>query len=349
MYGGALLTKAESILPAWCSPAARIASKAYGAVVEARNARRDRGVGVRSVDRPVISIGNIVAGGTGKSPMVRWVAEWALARTIVPLIALRGYRSHRGQSDEAMEHQILLPESRIAVGANRFRTITAAVAHEPSIGVVILDDGFQHRTLARNLDLVLIDGTCPQLDGDLLPLGWLREPPENLARAGGVIVTHATRIDPVLDQRIRFLHGRSALAWCDHSWDGLKIQIGDGCAGGTSVEPNEWLRNRRIAVWAGIGRPDAFVSQLKSFGAEIVDVASLRDHAKYGRTAVVRLTRAAHAAGAEAIATTGKDWVKVSSDAAEMNLPLIIPRLRLKFYAGEQAFREVLEKSVPRR
>lgn len=140
----------EHIFSEWFSPAARVASKVYGAVVDNRNARFNRGVGIRSVDRPVISVGNIVAGGTGKSPMVRWVAEWALARNVLPLIALRGYRSHHGKSDEAMEHQTALPNAKIAVGANRFATITAAIDRDPSIGVVILDDGFQHRAVAKS-------------------------------------------------------------------------------------------------------------------------------------------------------------------------------------------------------
>ena len=336
----------EYIFPEWFSPAARIASKVYGAVVDTRNARFDRGVGIRSVDRPVISVGNIVAGGTGKSPMVRWVAEWALARDLLPLIALRGYRSHQGKSDEAMEHQAALPNAKIAVGANRFATITAAVDREPSIGVVILDDGFQHRALARNLDLVLIDATCSRLEGKLLPLGWLREPAKNLSRASGVIVTHAQRRDPALDKKIQLVHGRSALAWCDHFWDGLEIRAGDGTK---VVQANVSLRGQRLSVWAGIARPEAFINQLKTFGAEIVHVASLGDHARYGAAAVARLTQAAHAAGAMAIATTGKDLGKIAGDMNEMSLPLIIPRLRVKFCAGEDAFRDLLEKCVPRR
>ena len=336
----------EHIFPEWFSPAARIASKVYGAVVQTRNARFDRGVGIRTVDRPVISVGNIVAGGTGKSPMVRWIAEWALARNVLPLIALRGYRSHQGKSDEAMEHQAALPNAKIAVGANRFATITAAVDRDPSIGVVILDDGFQHRALTRNLDFVLIDATCSRLDGDLLPLGWLREPAKNLSRASGVIVTHAQRRDPALDKKIQLVHGRPVLAWCDHLWDGLDVRAGDGTK---IVQANESLRGQRLSVWAGIARPEAFVTQLKTFGAEIVHVASLGDHAHYGATAVARLTQAARAAGATAIATTGKDLVKISCDMNKMSLPLIIPRLRLKFYEGENAFGDLLEKSLPRR
>ncbi len=101
------------------------------------------------------------------------VFYWSGLLSIVG-IALRGYRSHQGKSDEAMEHQTALPNAKVAVGANRFATITAAVDRDPSIGVVILDDGFQHRALARNLDLVLIDATCSRLDGSLFALfgGW---------------------------------------------------------------------------------------------------------------------------------------------------------------------------------
>ena len=346
MYGGGVVSNDEHIFPAWFSPAARIASNVYGAVVDIRNARLDRGVGIRSVDRPVISVGNIVAGGTGKSPMVRWIAEWALARNVLPLIALRGFRSHQGQSDEAMEHQSALPDAKIALGANRFATISAAVAQDPSVGVVILDDGFQHRMLARNLDLVLIDATCSRLDGELLPLGWLREPPKNLSRATCVIVTHAQQIDRELDKKIQAMHGRPALAWCDHFWDGLEIRASDGTK---IVQANESLRGRRLSVWAGIARPEAFLNQLKSFGAEIVHVASLGDHARYGAKTVARLTQAAQASGATAIAMTGKDLAKVAGDVLGMSLPLIIPRLRLKFCAGENAFRELLEKCLLRR
>lgn len=340
------MTDRETILPVWCSPVARLGSIAYGAVVAARNARFDRGIGVRSIDRPVISVGNIVVGGTGKSPMVRWIAQWGLERKSRPLIALRGYRSRDGESDEAAEHQSLMPGARIAVGANRFEMITEAIKRDPSIDMVILDDGFQHRKLARNLDLVLIDGSCSQLDGKLLPLGWLREMPQSLARAGGVIVTHASRVDRELEQRVHAMHGRAVLAWCDHVWDGMEIHGGASGRDETVVEPREWLAGRRVAVWAAIGSPGAFVAQLKSCGAEIVHIESLRDHAAYGRATVARLALAARAAGATAIVTTRKDWVKVAPDAAVVDMPIAIARLRLNFCAGEEVFREVLEKTV---
>ncbi len=335
----------KSILPRWCNPVARIASQVYGGVVQTRNRRRDLGIGVRAIDRPVISIGNIVVGGTGKSPMVRWVAEWALARGVTPLIALRGYRSERGRSDEASEHEALVPGARLAVGPDRFKTITAMLSKEPGIGLVLLDDGFQHRVLARDLDIVLIDASRPQLAGSLLPLGWLREPVESLRRADAVIVTRAREVDHGLNEQIVQLHGKPALAWCNHAWSDLDVHE----AARSQRQSVDWLRGRRIAVWAGIGRPDAFVQQLNTFGAEVVAIASLRDHARYGRRAVSRLAKEARRSGAAAIATTGKDWVKIGFDGSVVDLPIVVPRLEMRFCAGEAAVRDRLEATLQKR
>lgn len=335
------------MLPAWCAPVAAPASRIYGSIVAMRNAAWDRGVGVSRASLPVISIGNLTVGGTGKSPMVRWIASWAIAKGVVPLIALRGYRSSRAGSDEALEHEALISGARVAVGAKRVRTVRRAIEIDPTIGCVVLDDGFQHRSLARDLDLVLVDGTRSHLDGSLLPLGWLREPPENLRRADGVIVTRSRGYCRELDQLIQRLHGRPALAWCDHMWSGLSVYCIVGDAPLTSQElPCTWLRGVRVAVWAGVAQPQAFVAQLKSQQADIVEVASLRDHAEYGAARIRELARAARAVGATAIATTGKDWVKIAHHAAQVGLPVVVPRLGIAFHQGEAALVERLKSVV---
>lgn len=342
------MTESTHVLPRWCAPASRIAAHAYGAVVNLRNARFDRGIGVRRVARPVVSIGNIVAGGTGKSPMARWIAQWALERGMTPLIALRGYRSKDGRADEAIEHQSLLPAARVVVGANRFKTIAAALARDPSIDIVVLDDGFQHRALARDLDLVLVHGSRPNFDGGLLPMGWLRESPQSLARAHGVIVTHGDCVNEQLDAQIAMLHGRAAIAWCAHAWDGLDVYHAVDqrrC----SSESTEWLRGQRLAVWAGTAMPTIIVDQVRACGGQVVSVPPLRDHAHYGCALVGRLTAAAHEAKATAIFLTHKDWVKVRVDSAAVDLPIVVPRLRLQFAHGEAALRSLLENLCPKR
>ncbi len=339
------------LLPRWSAPAAHLASSAYGAIVALRNARFDQGIGVRRVTRPVISVGNVVVGGTGKSPVVRWIANWATERGITPLIALRGYRSRpskrgdRGMSDEALEHQFLVPGVRLAVGADRFRTVSEAIARDPSIGVVILDDGFQHRALAREIDLVLVDGSRPELDGSLLPAGVCREPWASLARATGVIVTHSGEPNAARDQRIQSLHGRPALAWCTHDWEGLDVYSRQ-CHSRSTREPNAWLQGQRVAVWAGIAQPSALLDMVQSCGGDIVSVPPLRDHAHYGASAVGRLVSAAHRARATSIVLTNKDWVKVRLDCAAIDLPIAVPRLALRFSKGEAAVRALLENHL---
>jgi tetraacyldisaccharide 4'-kinase len=334
----------ERLLPAWCDPAARIAAAAYGAVVRARNARYDRGVGVHTLGVPVVSVGNIEVGGTGKSPVVRWIAERALANRCVPLIALRGYRSHGGVSDEASEHQLLLPAARLAVGARRLGEIRQAMSTDPSIGCVILDDGFQHRRIARDLDLVLVDARARGLRGALLPLGRLRESCESMARASAVIVTRASSVDMQLSALLESMHGRPPIAWCDHTWAALAIHSMEPC--GRRVcepQPVEWLRGRRVSVWAGVGRPTDFAAQARACGAEVVHTARLGDHARYGRTRVATLTVSARGEGAEAILMTMKDWVKVAPDHSVIGLPVIVPRLEIRFIAGESALANKLD------
>ncbi len=333
------------VLPRWCSPAARLAAHAYGAVVDLRNARFDEGIGIRRVSRPVVSVGNIVAGGTGKSPVVRWIAQWALDREMIPLIALRGYRSKNGCSDEALEHQSLVPGARVAVGANRHKTIEAALARDSSARLVILDDGFQHRALARDLDLVLVDGSCSHLDGALLPLGYLRESPRALRRASAVIVTHSADVNVELDARIHALHGGAVLAWCAHEWEGLEIYRGAGHVQSEST-PSAWLQNQRVALWAGVAKPAAIAAEVRACGADVVAFPALRDHAHYGPTRVGRLVAAAHEARATAIVLTTKDWVKVRVDSAAIDLPIVVPRLRLRFSHGETALCALLESAA---
>jgi tetraacyldisaccharide-1-P 4'-kinase len=193
------VTDARGPVPyGWLAPATWLAARAYEVGVRWRNARFDRGNDVARFDAaPVISVGNLSAGGTGKSPFVAWVTD-ALANTgVQPVIALRGYGAARPEdSDEAREYALTAPGAHVVVGARRLEALTRAFAAQSALSVarpavVVLDDGFQHRMLARDLDIVLVDATRPALDGDLLPNGWLREPARGLARADLVVLTKA--------------------------------------------------------------------------------------------------------------------------------------------------------------
>jgi tetraacyldisaccharide 4'-kinase len=182
-------------LPAFLLPLTLPLSWAYRGVIAARNAKFDRGIGVHRLDRPVISVGNITTGGTGKTPMVAWIARLLIEHGCTPVIAMRGYKSQPGaMSDEEAEYRDLLPDVSVLANPDRIAALHEFLPTHPEVKCIILDDGFQHRQIHRDLDLVLIDASAETFRDRLLPAGNLREPLVNLKRADAVIVTHAPSI-----------------------------------------------------------------------------------------------------------------------------------------------------------
>ena len=327
-------------LPALLAPLAWPASLVYGAAIRLRNARFDRAVAWRA-PMPVLSVGNITAGGTGKSPMVRWVVEALRGMGRSPAIAMRGHRGGM-TSDEVLEHRDAMPGLPIAVGADRVAAIKALLQGGQAIDALVLDDGFQHRAMARDLDLVLVDATRPGLDGALLPAGWLREPASNLRRASAVVVTRATRVDETLARRIESLHGRAPIAWTSHAWTGVRVRSD----GADRAEPVAWLHGRRLAVWAGIGNPRALHAQVRQSGAEVVHAPALRDHHAYDGTGMQWLLEQASKAGAEAVLCTPKDWVKVRDLLPAGHMAVVRPNLALTCLQGGEALRDALRGAL---
>ncbi len=299
-----------------------------------KHRRWDRGAGVERLACPVISVGNLTAGGTGKTPMVEEVARRLLRFGSRPVIALRGYRADRdGKSDEAELHRAALPEVSVVVGGNR-----AAALRERGIPlrpptVVVLDDGFQHRRLARDLDLVLIDASRPSLRDRLLPAGWLREPASALRRADAVIVTRAAAADPELAAAIEDLHGNPPIAWVDESWSRLRVWTAEGMR----EDPPEWLAGRRVATLLGVGNPAAYRRRLLAHGCEEALAIPARDHQHYPPARLAEIERVCLSRGIDLVATTAKDWVKLGH-AWPASLTAIVPQLELQFRAGEADF-----------
>jgi len=319
-------------------PLATAASVGYGVAIRARARRLEDGLAL-DCGLPVVSVGNITAGGTGKTPLTQWIVRALQAVGHSPMIALRGHKGAEN-ADEVLEHRAGLPSIVLAVGANRAQRIASMRVNNSACDVVVLDDGFQHRQLRRDCDIVLIDSTRPALDDDLLPLGWLREPALSLRRATGVIVTRALKVDDDLSDQITKLHGQAPLAFCQHSWTGLE-GIEDG-----AVHEVSWLKRKRVAVWAGIGNPRAIVEQTESVAAAVVDVARLVDHASWNAPKVARLAQRAEQAGADAILVTPKDWIKIAPLGVKTALPLVRPRLAIEFLQGEHEVREQLARAI---
>ena len=322
---------------------------AYGLAVAWRNRRFDRGVGVRRLECPVVSIGNLTAGGTGKTQMVADVAQRLARLGASPIVALRGYRADReGRSDEAELHRAALPGVPVVVGADRHASLQASGHAMARPTVVVLDDGFQHRRLARDLDIVLVDATRDALADPLLPAGWLREPARALKRADAVVVTRADRIDDALAQRIERLHGRPPSGWVRHAWDGFDLISGSVDRRTSQHRPTGWLRDRSIATLLGVGNPGSIRAMLAELGSVERLAIPAKDHQRYGEREAAEIARLAERSNAECLFTTAKDWVKLGR-SWRSDLPVAIPRLRIEWLAGEGSVEMLLSNLLASR
>jgi tetraacyldisaccharide 4'-kinase len=256
--------------------------------------------------------------------MVAWVCRTLAAAGIRPAVLMRGYAAGRGdgRSDEARELAARLgEETPILAHPNRAGTGAALLAREPGIGALVLDDGFQHYRLKRDLDVVLIDATRPWGHDRLLPRGMLREPKSALRRADAVVVTRCDLVDSTalgrLDAEIEHFHAHRPAAHTRALWAGVRV--------GDDRHAVDWLAARRVAGACGVGNPAAFRRMLDHYAGEVLTFADLPDHHAPDREAIRRLLTAARDAGAEAMVVTEKDHVKwierMAGDPSFADLP----------------------------
>jgi tetraacyldisaccharide 4'-kinase len=281
----------------------------YGAAVRLRNLAFDRGwLRVKRAPVPVVSVGNLTAGGTGKTPCVEYVARFYRNLGLRVAILSRGYGAAAGRNDEALLLEENLPDVPHLQGPDRAALAVAAV-EELESEVLILDDGFQHRRLARDLDLVLIDATAPWGYDHLLPRGLLREPPSALRRAGVALLTRRDQIDATERERLRRRVARIAPAVPLVEATHRPVELVNA---EKAVEPVERLRGKSVAAFCGIGNPEAFRRTLTDLGAALADFRTYPDHHAYTRQDVDDLrTWAASVPRTETVITTQKDLVKL--------------------------------------
>lgn len=303
-----------------------------------RNRQFDSGSsGIESVDAKVISVGNITTGGTGKTPMVIWICQFLERRQTKVAIVSRGYGSKQGlPNDEAMELAARLPNVPHVQNPNRVAAAKECI-NSNSSEVIVLDDGFQHRKLNRDLDIVLIDASNPFGYGFLIPRGLLREPVGSLARADAVVVTRCDRVSSEeLDSvRARVANQTSApIAFAKTKASALIQFEGSECSIEDAV-PGNWF------AFSAIGNPAAFEASLTKLGFNIVDSMRFRDHHHFDKDDLSRIAAAATQSGADRIVCTHKDLVKV--DALEVGgIDLFALRVDVEFVEG----RELLEKML---
>jgi tetraacyldisaccharide 4'-kinase len=306
----------------------------YGVAMKARRSLYRRGLlRVRKLNVPVISVGNLTMGGTGKTPLVAWVADKLAASNLRVCILTRGYgRAHPeervvvsngaeilSEAEQAGDEAFLLAESlqsRAAVISDADRGSAALWAIENLRSeVFILDDGFQKLGLARNLDIVTIDATNPWGNRRLLPAGSLREPPRELARADCIVLTRVDESHRIkeLEREINELSQRRPVFRSRMRIRGLRPVNAEG---GT-VSP-EQINPSIAAAFCGIGNPQSFFAQLRGAEYHLGFTQIFRDHHIYTQAEIDRVIRAAIAAGAKVLLTTAKDEVKLRSHRFEL-------------------------------
>lgn len=337
-------------------PLAGLAAPVYRWEIGRRNRAFDAGRGVTRLDLPVISVGNLSAGGTGKTPMVARIVAWLLEAGVRPCIAMRGYGAPPGrgfESDEAREYRARFDaagEGGVALVAqpDRLAGIRTLVAGGAGVDCVVLDDGFQHRRIARDLDIVLVHGAKSPFADRLLPLGWLREGPSSLGRADAVVVTHAERVAAggieILRERIRAVAPGALIAVCRHAWSGLNRRT-EG-----RDERVSWLRGRRVVAACGIGDPEAFLDAARgAVEGELCETIVRRDHDAFADRTVEEIVRAARTLRADAVLMTEKDWAKLARvEMARWPCPVVSPVLELEFDSGEEDLRTRVLEAVGR-
>jgi tetraacyldisaccharide 4'-kinase len=315
----------------------------YTWAVRRRNLRYDRGqAAIHRVPVPVISVGNLTLGGTGKTPLVRWIARRLLDRGLSVAIVSRGYGARRGSdNDEALELRGDLP------GVGHLQNPDRVAAAREAIGrfgcqAIVLDDAFQHRRLARDLDLVLLDALEPFGFNHVFPRGTLREPVEGLRRADVVLLSRADLIDHELRESLRrqVLRYAPDAAWGEIVHAPLSFVSREGLE-----EPIASLAGQRIAAFAGIGNPAGFQHTLESFGCRPVAFWEFADHHAYTRGDLASLTAWAGKLGAAAVVCTRKDLVKIDAERLG-DVPLRALKIGLEFLCGQELLEQRLSATV---
>jgi tetraacyldisaccharide 4'-kinase len=288
---------------------------------------------------PVVSVGNMTLGGTGKTPMVEWIARWFRSHETRVSIISRGYKSEEGgRNDEAQELEQRLDDVPHIQNADRVAAAKIAV-EELETQVIILDDGFQHRRLARDLDIVLLDALEPFGLDHVFPRGTLREPLAGLRRADAVILSRADLIEPeqreAIRRRVEKYAPKTVWAEVRHA----PHVFFNSSNGQIALES---LKDQPVAAFCGLGNPTGFRRTVESLGCRLVDFYEYPDHYAYSRDDIAQLTAWAEQQKVSALLCTHKDLVKIGLDQLG-EVPLWAVRVEIDFLSGQEAFETKLD------
>jgi tetraacyldisaccharide 4'-kinase len=307
-------------------------SALYRAVTQTRLAAYNRGLlSVTKLPAPVISIGNLTTGGTGKTPLVEWVCRILARKHRKVCILTRGYGRSNGGSRVIVSDGFTVLTNSAEAGdeplllAQNLKGLAAVISDPNRIGagrwaidnlgaeVFVLDDGFQNLALARDLNILTIDATNPWGGGRLLPAGRLREPRSSLSRADCVVVTRADQSDELLslESEIQRLIGSQPVVMSE-------MRVKD-ISRLKAERPEELVSvPQPAAAFCAVGNPESFFELLRRVGIDPVFTHTFRDHHRYTQADVDSLIHESRKAGARSVVTTAKDAVKLQQSNFEL-------------------------------
>jgi tetraacyldisaccharide 4'-kinase len=322
----------------------------YGGVAVLRARAYARGIfRQRRLGGVVISVGNLTVGGTGKTPMVLWIAERLLAEGKSVGILTRGYRGKSaavaaesktasGAETISTSDEVQLLKSRLSdrvlfgIGADRYKNGLALAGR--GVKWFILDDGLQHFKLARNVDVVLIDASKPFGRGQVLPAGRLREPRGALKRADVIVITRSSHA-PAIESVVRH-YSSAPIFYARTELELVRSRLG------AQVTPTE-LRGKALFAFCGIGNPGAFIADLREWGFQIAGHKFFRDHHRFTAAGMGEIEKEAQKAGAEGLICTEKDSFNLPETSPSMDLWVCSISLRVD--REEEFWQTMLEKA----
>jgi len=320
----------------------------YLAVLNTRNTLYKKGI-VRSSRLPVkvISIGNITTGGTGKTPLVEFSVKYLSGSGRKVAVLSRGYggdnSSQEGDgmvNDECLTLIENLQDVPVLAGRDRVKSGEKAI-NDFGVDCVVLDDGFQHLRLKRDLDVVVIDALNPFGGENLIPRGSLREPLQNLERADLFIISHC---DQGNEQIIRSIYKK--LDQINHSasvCESIHRPVHFDTIADGSILELEWLKGKRVYALSAIGNPESFSNTLKGLGADLIKHRVFQDHHVYTEEEIEDVISAAQLLGADAIVVTQKDIVKIRKMNIK-NANILSLRIEIEITRGVDLYKAAIDR-----
>lgn len=340
-------------------------SMLYGGAVRLRRLLYSRGIlATFELPRPVISVGNLTAGGTGKTPTVIHLAELISMLGYRPAIISRGYKGQgekegavvsdgrcvlsdaRMAGDEPYLIANLLPAVPVMVGRDR-HSVGMEIIKRFQPDVILLDDGFQHLRLKRDLNILLLDARSPFGNARLIPRGTLREPAKTLQSADVVLLTRSNQMTPESYLRlVRLAQPRPVFPTTHTSMTRFTVPAQCALGGWDHKQDTATdLRGRRVFAFAGLGSNETFFGAVKDSGAQVVGVAGFEDHYAYTVGDLERIALAAGRAGALHLVTTDKDFVRLPSNT-RLPFDLIVMGVTLNFGMRQGMWQEYIGRRV---